>query len=72
MDFLALFSGFPTNIVTCLLPLNRLNHKLLQPVNFNTPWREFRGKIRNEALCVLGKNNRIGLQIVRYIQEKVL
>ena len=29
-------------------------------------------KIRNEALCALGKTGRIGLQIVRSFQEKIL
>ena len=29
-------------------------------------------KIRNEALCALGKTGRTGLQIVRSFQEKIL
>ena len=29
-------------------------------------------KIRNEALCTLGKTGRTGLQIVRSFQEKIL
>ena len=43
--------------------------KPLQQLTFNTPWM---GLIRNEALCVLGKTSRTGLQIVRYFQEKIL
>ena len=29
-------------------------------------------KIRNEALCALGKTGRTGLQIIRSFQEKIL
>ena len=36
------------------------------------PWKEFRVKIINEALCALGKTGRTGLQIVRSFQEKIL
>ena len=48
---------------TCHLPLQGLNHVLLQLLTFNTPWKEFRVEIRNEALCALGKTGRTGLQI---------
>ena len=48
---------------TCHLPLQRSNYELLQLLTFNTPWKEFRVEIRNEALCVLGKTSRTGPQI---------
>ena len=54
------------------LPLQGLNHKLLQLLTFDTPWKEFRVETRNEALCALGKLARTGLQTVRYFQEKIL
>jgi len=47
---------------TCHLPLQRSNYELLQLLTFNTPWKEFRVEIRNEALCVLGKTSRTGPQ----------
>ena len=59
-------------IDTCHLPLRRLNYEPLQLLTFNTPWKEFRVEIRNEALCALGKTGRTGLQMVRYFQEKIL
>ena len=40
---------------TCHLPLQGLNHELLQLLTFNTPWEELRVENRNEALCALGK-----------------
>jgi len=36
------------------------------------PRKEFRVKIRNEALCALRKTGRTGLRIVRSFQEKIL
>ena len=54
---------------TCHLPLQWLNHVLLQLLTFNTPSKEFRVESRNEALCALGKTGRTGLQMVRYFQE---
>ena len=50
-------------IGTCHLPLQGLNHMLLQLLIFNKPWKEFRMEGRNEALCPLGKIGRTGLQI---------
>ena len=38
---------------TCDLPLQGLNHVLLQLLSFNNPWKEFRVEIRSEALCAL-------------------
>ena len=52
-----------TTIVSCHLPLQGLNHMLLQLLIFNTPWRV---ESRNEALCAQGKTGKTGLQIVRY------
>ena len=34
------------------------------------PLKEFRVKIRNEALCALGKTGRSGLQIVRSFRRR--
>ena len=48
---------------TCHLPLQELKPVLLQLLNFNTPWKEFREKSRNEAFCAWGKTGRTGLQI---------
>ena len=59
-------------IGTCHLPLQGLNHMLLQLLTFDTPWKEFRVEGRNEALCALGKTGKTGLQIVRYFQEPIL
>ena len=53
----------------CHLPLQGLNHELLQPLTFNTPWKESRGEVRNEALCILGETGRSS---DRYCQEKML
>ena len=50
-------------MVTCHLPLQGLNHVLLQLLIFNTPLKKFRVENRNEALCPLGKTGRTGLQI---------
>ena len=50
-------------IGTCPLPLQELSHKLLQPLTLNTPRKDFRIEIGNEALCALGKTSRTGLQI---------
>ena len=49
-------------IGTCHLPLQGLNHVLLQLLTFNTLWKEYRVESRNEALCALGKTGRTGLQ----------
>ena len=57
---------------TCHLPLQGLNYEPLQLPTFNTPWKEFRVEIRNEALWALGKRGRTGLQIVRCFQKKIL
>ena len=46
-------------------------HKPLQLLTFNSPWKEFRVQIRNEALCALGKLGRTGLKTVRCFQEKI-
>ena len=59
-------------IGTWHLPLQGSNYEPLQLLNFNTPWKEFRVKMRNEALCALEKTGRPGLQIVRYFWEKIL
>ena len=59
-------------IGTYHLPLQGLNHELLQLLSFNTPWKQFRVESRDEALCALGKTGRTGLQIVRYFQELIL
>ena len=58
-----------TTIVSCHLPLQGLNHMLLQLLIFNTPLRV---ESRNEALCAQGKTGKTGLQIVRYFQELIL
>ena len=63
---------FCLQIGTCHLPLHGLNYEPLQLPTFNTPWKEFRVEIRNEALWILGKTGRPGLQIVRYFQKKIL
>ena len=39
----------------CHLPLQGLGRVLLQLLTFNTPWKEFRVKSRNEAVCAPGK-----------------
>ena len=57
-------------IDTCHLHLQRLNHDHCN--SWLSPWKEFRVKIRNEALCALGKTGRTDLQIVRSFQEKIL
>ena len=48
---------------TSHLPLQGLNHVLLQLLTFNTPWKESRVESRNEAFCAWGKTGRTGLQI---------
>ena len=50
-------------ISTFHLPLQGLNHELLQLLTFNTPLKELRVESRNEVLCALGKTGRICLQI---------
>ena len=55
---------FQLQIGTCHLPLQGLNHMLLQVLIFNNPWKEFKVESRNEALCALGKTGRTSLQIV--------
>ena len=61
------------SIGTCHLPLQGLNHVLLQLLTFNTPLKEFRVESRTEADTeALGKTGRTGLQIVRYFQEPIL
>ena len=40
---------------TCHLPLQGLDHALLQLLTLSTPWKEFRVESRNEALCAQGK-----------------
>ena len=62
---------FYLQIGTCHLPLQGLNYEPLQLPPFNTPCKEFRVEIRNEALCALGNTGRAGLQIVRYFQRKI-
>ena len=47
---------------TCHLHLQGLNHKLLWPLTFNPRCKGFRVEIRNEALCLLAKTDRTGLQ----------
>ena len=53
---------------TCQPALQVWNHVLLQLLNFNTPWREFRVERRNETLCAQGRTGMKGLQIIRYFQ----
>ena len=48
---------------TCHLPLEGLNHVLLQLLTFHSPWKEFRVEKRKEVLCAQGKTGRTGLQI---------
>ena len=50
-------------IVTHHLVLQGWSHCPLQPLTFDTPWKEFRVEIRREVLCTLRKTGRIGLQI---------
>ena len=45
------------------LTLQGLNQGTLQQLTCNTPWKEFRMEIRNEALCALGKTGITGLKI---------
>ena len=54
---------------TCHLPLQGLNHVLLQLLTFNTPWRVFRVESRKEAWCGGGEQGtgKTGLQIVTYL-----
>ena len=59
-------------IGTCHLPLHGLSQMALQVLTFNTPWKEFRVEIRNEALGALRKTGGTGLQRVRYFQELIL
>ena len=40
-------------IGTCHLPLQGLNHVLLQLLTFNNTWKELRAESRNEASCSL-------------------
>ena len=51
--------------------LQGLSHKLLQPLTLNTPWKEFRAEMRNEAPYALGKHwqNR---PADRHFQERIL
>ena len=53
-------------------PLQGLGHEGLRPLTFDTPWKEFRAEIRNEAPCAPGKTGGTGLQRVVYFQEKLL
>ena len=54
----------------CLPSTSRsIQSSALKLLAFSTPWKGFRVKIRNEALCALGKTGRIGLYIVRYFQK---
>ena len=41
---------------TCCLPLQWLNHVLLQLLVFNSSWKKFRVESKNEALLCSGKN----------------
>ena len=43
----------------------RIRSSLLYLRTFNTPWKEFRAEIRNEAFCALGRTGRTGLQKVK-------
>ena len=51
-------------IITCHLFLQEWSHSPLQLLTMNTPWKEFRMEIRNEALGALAKTGRTGLQTV--------
>ena len=61
---------------TRYLPLQGLNHVLLQLLILNTPWKELRvEKQKWGTLCSErggGETGRTGLQIVRYFQEPIL
>ena len=61
---------------TFYLPLQGLNHVLLQLLVLNTPWKELRvEKQKGGTLCSErggGETGRTGLQIVRYFQEPIL
>ena len=52
----------------CHLPLRRLNPVLLQPLTFDTPWRQFR--VESEALWAPGKLV-IPRSLDRYFQELI-
>ena len=62
-EFMTLKGHCQLKIGTCHLPLQGLSQWPLWPLTFNTPWKEFRMEIRNEAFCALGKTGRTGLQI---------
>ena len=63
-------------IGTCPLPLQGLNHVLMQLLTFHIPCKELRVESRNEALCPQWRQEwgtgRTSLQIVRYFQELTL
>ena len=59
-------------IVTCHLPLQGWSQYPPQSLTFNTPWKEFRVEIRNEALSALGKTGRRGLQIEKILWTQFL
>ena len=63
-------------IGTCPLPLQGLNHVLMQLLTFHIPYKELRVESRNEALCPQWMwewgTGRTSLQIVRYFQELIL
>ena len=50
-------------ISTCHLPLQGLNHVLLQLLICNTPWKEFGLESRNKALLCFGKTGITSLRI---------
>ena len=53
------------------LHLQRLNHGRCN-CRLSMPLKGVQGENQNEAVCVLGKTGRIGLQIVKSFQEKIL
>lgn len=53
------------------LPLQRLNHELLQLLTFGTSYKEFKVEIRTEALCAPQKTGRTAFKI-DYIQDNIL
>ena len=60
---LSLLKGLSTTNWTFHLPLQGLNHVLLELLIFNTLWKELRVESRNDALCALGKTGRTSLQV---------
>ena len=53
------------------LPLQRLNHELLQLLTFGTSYKEFKVEIRTEALCAPQKTGRTAFK-TDYIQDNIL